>query len=152
EAVCGSLAAGLVTGSERRYSAPGNYTDTLEQAAEALRQAREFMSRMNGPPMSEEKKARLTRTFHALGPASRLVETAREVPDFGGLTSDPEDVRASELCADAMRYTVAALRGLSETHHTGQSPAEPAVAADDLLIQLERCAKSLAEFRASHRN
>jgi phosphate:Na+ symporter len=88
EAVCGSLAAGLVAGSGRRYSAPGNYIDTLEQAAEALRQAREFMSRINGPPMSEEEQEWLTSKLHALDHASRLVETAREVSDFGGLASD----------------------------------------------------------------
>jgi phosphate:Na+ symporter len=121
--------------------------------------------------MSEEEHEWLTSTLHALDHASRLVETAREVPDFGGLASDPEDVPAAELCADAMRYTivvakevagvpadrlhtetVAALRGLPEAHHTGQSSGEPAVAADDLLIRLERCAKSLAELGTSHRS
>ena len=171
DAVCGSIAAALAAGSQRRYSVQRNCIDTLEQAAEALRQAREFMSRINGPPMSEEEQEWLKSTLHALDHASRLVETAREVPDFGGLASDTEDVRAAELCAEAMRYTiivakevagvpadrlhtgtVAALRGLSEAHHAGQSSEEPAIGVDDLLIRLERCAKSLAELRTSHRS
>jgi phosphate:Na+ symporter len=54
-----------------------------------LRQAQEFMSRMNGPPESEEEQERLTSTLHALDHASRLAETAREAREFKELANAP---------------------------------------------------------------
>lgn len=171
EAMCGSLASVLAAASRRQNGAPGKYITAVEQAADAFRQAQEFMSRIDGPPVSEEEQTRLTSTLHALDHASRLAETAKETPEFSTLAGAPEDIRAAGLCADAMRFaTIVAeqvagvtagrfdaaaiepprkLRGSPDTNPASE---EPAISLDDVFIGLEHCAKSLDELRSNHRS
>jgi phosphate:Na+ symporter len=168
--VCGSLAPALATAS-REASAPGKYIDAVQQAADALRQAKEFMSGMNGPPESEDEQRRLTSTLHAIDHASRLAETANEGTEFGAVNSGPEDVRAVQLCAEAMRSAAVVAREVAvppagrcdatPIETPWEAPGSPAADAlseaaamstDDALIQLEHCAKTLGELRSSHRS
>jgi phosphate:Na+ symporter len=121
------------------------------------------MSEVSGPPESEKEQERLTRTLHALDHASRLAEIAREKGEFASVPSGSEDVRAAELCAEAMRNAVLiagqvgalpdapdqaapveALDGKKEVAANG-APTEQAMA------QLEHCAKTLRELQLAHR-
>jgi phosphate:Na+ symporter len=168
--VCESLAPALAAASRRQERAPEKAVDTVEHAAEALRQAQEFMSRMNGPPESEEEQERLTSTLHALDHASRLAETAREAREFKELANAPDDMRAAALCDDAMRYATivakevagiaagsfhaAAIEPSRKTpasSDTNPAPEQPAISTDDAFLRLEHCAKSLAQLRSNHR-
>jgi phosphate:Na+ symporter len=148
--MCGSLAPALAAASRLQNGAAGKYINAVEQAADALRQAQEFMSRMDGPPVSEEEQTRLTSTLHALDHASRLAETAKEAPEFSVLVSAPEDVRAAGLCADAMRFATivakqvagvtagrfdAPPRKLRGSPDTNSASGEPAISSDDAFIQ-----------------
>jgi phosphate:Na+ symporter len=92
--ICGSIGEALAS---RRDAA------SVAEATDALRQAREFMSESSGPPESESEQERLTSTLFALDHASRLAEVAAEKGDLASSASGPEDVRAAELCAEAMR-------------------------------------------------
>jgi phosphate:Na+ symporter len=168
--VCGSLAPVLPAASRRQNGAPGKYIDAVEQAADVLRQAQEYISRMEGPPVSEEEQTRLTSTLHALDHASRLAETAKEAPEFSVLVSAPEDGRAVELSADAMRFATivakqvagvtagrfdaAAIEPPRKLRSPDTNPAseEPAISSDDAFIRLEHCAKSLDDLRSNHRS
>ena len=66
----------------------------MSEIADALRQAREFMSSVNGPPESEDEQRRLTSTLHALDHASRLAEVAGETVEFDKGGHGPEEERA----------------------------------------------------------
>lgn len=140
-------------------------------AADALRQAQEFMSAVSGPPESEDEQARLTSTLHALDHASRLAETARDEADFGRSSGGPEDMRATEMCAEAMRGAAALAAEVAAlpTSPAHAIPIEPeggskgafdpekkrvatGASTEQTLAQLEQCAKALGELRKSHRS
>ena len=53
---------------------------TASAVADALRQAREFLSDVSGPPDSGAEEFRLTSTLHALDHASRFADIARRKP------------------------------------------------------------------------
>ena len=55
------------------------------------------------PPESEDEQRRLTSTLHALDHASRLAETAGEEAVLGSVSNGPDELRAVQLCAEAMR-------------------------------------------------
>jgi len=130
---------------------------SVPEAADALRQAQVFMSDVNGPPESDDEQRRLTSTLHALDHASRLAETMGEEAAFGTVSSGPDDVRAAQLCAEAMRNAASIAGGvaaLPEHEMPGSSEAAldtPATSAEDALVRLERCAKALVELRSTHR-
>ena len=137
--------------------------DAVIEASDALRQAREFMSEVSGPPESEKEQERLTRTLHALDHASRLAEVAGEKGDFALVPIGSEGAGAAELCAEAMRNAVLiadevgalpddpdqaapveALDGKKEVAANG-APTEQA------MVQLEHCAKTLSELQLNYR-
>jgi phosphate:Na+ symporter len=99
-AVCASIDTALATTGERR--AVGPVKGSVAEAADALRQAREFMSRVDSPPESKDEQRRFTSTLHALDHALRLAETAGDVVELD-MSGGSEDGRAAKLCADAMR-------------------------------------------------
>src|ERR1700757_33811 len=80
--MCKSLAPVLAAGK------PGASVSVAE-AADALRQAQEFMSAVSGPPQSEDEQGRLTSTLHALDHASRLAEAVGDEAEFGTPTGGP---------------------------------------------------------------
>jgi phosphate:Na+ symporter len=168
-AMCEPLATALAAGSPGTSPRPRKVS--VVDAADALRQAREFMSEASGPPESEEEQGRLTSTLHALDHASRLAETVGEEAEFGPRTDGPEDMRAPEVCAEAMRGAAslaAEVAGLP-TSPGHAAPIEPAggseepldlekelpatgASTEQTLAQLGHCANALGELRKDHRS
>src|SRR6201999_1063563 len=156
--VCGSIEAALVaqTGAE---PIQGKHTISADDAVDALRQAQVFLSDVAGPPDTEDEQRWLTSTLHALDHASRLAEAAGGV-DFASVRGGPDDLRAGQLCADAMRITAAVADDVATLPGIEQSPlASPAAASsakapptDETLVQLERCATELEQLQLSHRS
>ncbi|UHQ19723.1 Na/Pi symporter [Lysobacter sp. KIS68-7] len=130
-AICGSLGKDAVLAA---------------QAGDALRQAWRFMSEASGPPESEAEQAQLTRTLHALDEATRLVEVAGEQGEFRAASSEPDDVRAAELCAEAMRNAVLIADDVVALPGAGHRGATESALAD-----LERCATLLRDHQQAHR-
>jgi phosphate:Na+ symporter len=167
-ATCGSLDAALAAASRGESIRPGKDAASVLEAADALRQAQEFMSDVNGPPESKDEQRRLTSTLHALEHASRLAETAGEEAEFGTLNRGPDDVRAAQLCAEAMQ-SAASLAGeiaapsaardrmtLIESRRDRPESADAAfdvtaTSTDEALVRLEHCAKTLDELQRAHR-
>lgn len=149
-------ALGRMCGAIGEALAVRNKAASIADAGDALRQAREFISEVCGPPTSEEEQARLTRTLHALDDATRLAEVAGENREWRAACSAAEDVRAAELCTDVMRNVVVvadevgALPGDSEL----DGDDEAAAASESLettVAQLEHCASELRDLQAVHR-
>jgi phosphate:Na+ symporter len=168
EAVCGSVETRLATAGRGATAGPEKDAVTVAEAADALGQARIFMSDVDGPPESEDEQRRLTSTLHALDHASRLAETAREGGEFGATGTQPSDARAAQLCAEAMQYAAAIARGVATSpdghpHATplaakpeapvppDAGPGVPAMSVEQTLGQLQYCAKALGELRRAHR-
>jgi phosphate:Na+ symporter len=170
ETMCGSLATALsATNHDASVRAKPNIVPTAE-AASALRQAQEFMSEVSGPPESEDEQRRLTGTLHALDHASRLVETVGEQAEFGMPPGRSQEMRAVEVCAEAMRKAASlaaevALVPASSDYLTEIKPrtapmrslapekelAATGAPTEQALAQLEYCAKTLGELRKDHR-
>jgi phosphate:Na+ symporter len=170
-AACGSLEAALAAANggqviqARREAAPAR------AATDALRQAKEFMLGVNGPPESEEEQRRLTSTLHALDHAVRLAEAAGNGAELGTVKSGPEDARAAQLCTEAMqsaalvggevaasphaRDYAAPARSACETPgspDTSAAFAASSISIEQALVRLESCAKALHELRGTHRS
>jgi phosphate:Na+ symporter len=136
---------------------------SVTDASDALRQAREFMSEVSGPPESQVEEARLTNTMHALDHASRLAEAAGKRGEIASMPDGSEDLRAAELCAEAMRNAVLVadqVGALPEVPHQAASVEalreEKAVAANEAsteqaIVRLKQCAKALRKFQQVHR-
>src|SRR5262249_58840153 len=60
-------------------------------------------SEMTEPPETEAERLRMTSTLHALDHASRLVEVLADGGLPGQQAGAPHDLRAAELCAQALR-------------------------------------------------
>jgi phosphate:Na+ symporter len=159
---CGSIDARLAGPAEsvRR----GDDAASVQEAADALRQAQMFLSDVTGPPDTDDEQRRLTSTLHALDHASRLTEVANGGIDFGSVGGGPEDIRAGELCTEAMRSAAAIARDVAAPVPAAGSPrvmpdaldtdtvADPgAASADKVIAELERCATQLGDVRRTHR-
>ena len=135
----------------------------VKEAAEALEKALEFMSDVSGPPETDDEQRRVTSTLHAMDHATRLAEIAGEKVDFRPAKGGPEDLRAAELCADAMRNAASvaaeAVGPASDrappTGTQANSPGPPetgaAFDAPAALVRLEKSARALGELRIAHR-
>jgi phosphate:Na+ symporter len=153
-AMCGSIGEALTAGKN---------AVSVTEAGDALRQAREFMSEVTGPPESEEEQERLTRTMHALDNASRLAEVPSEKGELASVPSGSEDVRARELCAEAMRNAVVIageVDALPDAPHQaasvealdgGKAVAVDGAPTEQAMAQLEQCAKTLRDLQVPHR-
>jgi phosphate:Na+ symporter len=164
-AMCNCVEAALATASRGEVFRPGSKPVSVQDVADALRQAQVFMSDMSGPPESEDEQRRLTSTLHALDHASRLAETAGEEFDFRTVNSGPDEAHAALLCAQAMQDAasvaseVAAssvIRDYTTPHESRDGSPEPAEARSTLdasgaLVRLEQSAKALGEVRQAHR-
>jgi phosphate:Na+ symporter len=103
ETVCGSVGVALLGASNDGVPGLGKSGLTVAAAADALRQAQEFISDVSSPPDSKAEELRLTSTLHALDHASQLAKIAREESEFATMKGGSEDVRAGQLCAEAMQ-------------------------------------------------
>ena len=149
-ALCGSMEAALVTRGE---PVRGKDAISVHEAGHALRQAQVFLSDVAGPPDTEDDQRRLTSTLHALDHTSRLAETAAAI-DFGVVSGGPDDARANELCADAMRIATAVADdvALSRVDASRGACGAEALSTDEALVQLERCATELEKLQHGHRS
>jgi phosphate:Na+ symporter len=171
ETMCGSLATTLLAAYPLASAPPSKNVVPAAEAADALRQAQEFLSEASGPPESVDEQRRLTSTLHALDHASRLAETVAEEAGFGTTPGGSQDMRAAEVCAAAMRSAtslaaeVAALPASSDrdipigpgtepkgSFDSGEGPGASGGATEQALAQLERCAKELGALRRDHRS
>jgi phosphate:Na+ symporter len=165
--ICTSVDASLATTSGVGAVHSGKAVFSVPEAGDALRQAQVFMSDVDGPPESEDEQRRLTNTLHALDHASRLAETASDGAEFGSASNESEDLRPAQLCAEAMRHAAsiaAKVAALPEPHATKirrDTLGSPSIDAashsgaestDQDLLELERCAKALADLRRTHRS
>ena len=162
--MCSSVEAALVAAHRGEAVRPDKDAISVPEAAEALRQARVFLSDVAGPPDSDDEQQRLTSTLHALDHASRMAEAAIGEVDFGTVRGGPDDARAGQLCADAMRSAasvageVEALPGIAQSSRAtpvsrGISGSGAAtVSTEEALAQLKRCASELAGLQPSHRS
>jgi phosphate:Na+ symporter len=132
---------------------------SVARASDALRQAREFMAEVSAPPDSKEEQERLTHTLYALTYASRLAEVASDAGELelGAMPSGAEDMRARELCVEAMQNAVMIAETIvsppsapaaAAAPESGTLPDSPAQHA---LIELEYCAIRLEDLRRPHR-
>jgi phosphate:Na+ symporter len=148
--VCGSVETALAAAGRGEPVRPGKDAVSVPEAAEALRQAQVFLSDVTGPPDSDDEQRRLTSTLHALDHASRLAETAGEGVDFGAVGAAPDDLRARQICADAMRSAASVASEVVAPPGAAKS-ALTAPSTEEALVRLERCATELEELRRTHR-
>jgi len=161
---CGSIEAALAAASRGEPVRPGKDAVSVPEAAEALRQAQVFLSDVTGPPDTDDEQRQLTSTLHALDHASRLAETASGGIDFAIVRGGPDDVRAGQLCADAMRSAASVAGEVATLPAIVQSPrvtpasrgadstsGAAAVSTEEAHVELERCARELGELRRHHR-
>jgi phosphate:Na+ symporter len=162
EAMCGSLATALGPTNPGASAASGKNAVSVAEAADALRQAQEFLSEASSPPESEDEQRRLTSTVHALDHASRLAEIVGE-GQLAAPSSGPEDMRATEVCAEAMRGAASLAAEVAALPASSQVGAKEVLGPDKELLateastepaiaDLEHCAKSLGELRRDHRS
>jgi phosphate:Na+ symporter len=160
-AVCQSL-VGVLAGT----LPPDKAAPSAQEATGALSQAQQFMSEVSGPPESLAERRRLTATMHALDHAARLAEVATET-DTWTVHDGAEAVRATQLCADALKCTaeiaahVAAAPGsrLTDDAQRKTLSLEPldgpivgsASPMQETLLRLEQSAKDLHSLQKGHR-
>jgi phosphate:Na+ symporter len=156
-AVCGSVEAALAAATRGEPAARKDPV-SVHEAADALRQAQIFLSDVAAPPGTDDEQRRLTRTLHALDHASRLAETAGGM-DFATVRGGPDDARAGELCADAMRIATSVADDVARLPGVDPSPPASPAASDgktlstaQALAQLERFAAELEELKRTHRS
>jgi len=138
---------------------------SVQDAADALRQAQIFLSEVTGPPDTDDEQRRLTSTLHALDHASRLSDVANGEVNFASIGDGPEDIRAAELCAEAMRSAAAIACGVATPPRpSGSQPISPvlhgadamigpcAIPTDEAIVELERCTTQLGEVLRTHRS
>lgn len=66
---------------------------SITESAVVLRQARDFLSDVSGPPDSDSEELRLTGALHALDHISRLAEIAGEAPESPTAKDGPDETR-----------------------------------------------------------
>jgi phosphate:Na+ symporter len=143
-----SVATSLAGGTGR--AGPGVAT-----AAAALEKVRDFLSELKEPPETEAERWRMTSTLHALDHASRLAEILADGGLPGPSTGGPDDLRAAELCKQAMRWTQTIDESI--TGESGLSPrAEPigwsaSAEVSSALAEVESAAKALNAMLPKHR-
>jgi phosphate:Na+ symporter len=163
--ICESVGAALTAASDKGAASVEKSAASVTEAADALGKALEFMSDVSGPPQDEDEQRRVTSTLHALDHATRLAETAGEQAGLIKTKVGPEDARAAELCAEAMRCAasiadevVAAPGDIDENPigarggPPGSSEAGATLAPQATLARLQEAAKALGALRLTHRS
>jgi phosphate:Na+ symporter len=129
---------------------------TVREASAALDQARDFLSKVTGPLVSEQEQRWLISTVHALDHTARLVEVTQESAKIEATLDSPDERRAVKLYAEAMR-TAAEAAGPMARASVSPFDAAAVVASPGDAVKVEtverlgRCAQELAGLRAEHR-
>ncbi len=144
-----------LTVSALQGASPGKTGLTASAVADALRQAREFLSDVSGPPDSGAEEFRLTSTLHALDHASRFADIAREEANLTVAKDTAEDDRAYELCEEAMRNAALTVKDIAAETALSDA-AEPIKSLDTLgaasaLACAEQCANMLRDLQRKYR-
>ena len=164
--ICGSVDTALTAASNGGAVQIEKSAASVTEAAEALEKALKFMSDVSGPPEDEDEQRRVTSTLHALDHATRLAETASGEAAFTTTKGGPEDVRAAELCAEAMQCAASVAAEVAaepadidrarpieaRRNATGSPEADATLAAPAALVRLEKAAKALGALRLAHRS
>jgi len=150
QALCGSMMSSL------DHAGAAESVPSISAAAEALEQAREFLSEVSGPSTSEEEELRLTSTLHALDHASRFADIAREELAFEGAKGGSEDERVVQFFEETLGSAALAVSDVAD--ETGLSDAgEPIKSLDtpsaaSALTKVQQGAQALRELRRAHRS
>ena len=164
--ICGSVDTALTAASNGGAVQIEKSAASVTEAAEALEKALKFLSDVSGPPEDEDEQRRVTSTLHALDHATRLAETASGKAVFTTAKGGPEDVRAAELCAEAMQCAASVAAEVAaepadidrarpikaRRNATGSPEADATLAAPAALVRLEEAAKALGALRLAHRS
>ncbi|HLY00744.1 MAG TPA: Na/Pi symporter [Roseiarcus sp.] len=123
--------------------------------AAALAEAREFLSDLKVAPQTDAERHRMTGTVHALDHVSRMIEVLGEGGPPGPASGGEDDLRAAELCKQAMRWggavadSITAESALSErSEPIGWTATPDAKAA---LAEAESAARALRAMQRGHR-
>jgi phosphate:Na+ symporter len=149
ETMCASIGEALTATIGGTPLSAGKQAILLAGAGNALSQAQQFISDASGPPQSHEEEERLTCTLHALDHASRLAEVASGRGEIESPTM-AEDVRAAELCTEAMRYA-ASIAAEVGTLPDDAGRAAPLDVPEPAMVRLEGCARTLGELQPAYR-
>jgi phosphate:Na+ symporter len=128
----------------------------VREASAALDQARDFLSKVTGPLVSEQEQRWLISTVHALDHTVRLAEATQESAKIDGTLDSPDERRAVKLYEQALR-TAAEAAGPMARASVSPSDAVAAVARPgdasevEALERLARYAQELAGLRVEHR-
>jgi phosphate:Na+ symporter len=120
-----------------------------------LEEARDFLSELKEPPETEAERLRMTSTLHALDHASRLATVVADGAHVGPPHAAPYDLRAAELCAQAM--DAAQVVGASITAESALSARAPPIGWDIspevavALVEVKRAARDLDALQRDHR-
>jgi phosphate:Na+ symporter len=157
-AVCGSVESTLAAADRGEPARPDAAAASVAEAADALSKAQVFLSDVAGPPDDAGEQERLTSTLHALDHASRLVDAVSGGIDFGTMKGGgADDMRAGQLCADAMSIAVAIADDVVAPPDTATSESATladgaAAPTEQRAVELERNAKELSELRRNFRS
>ena len=154
------VVAGVLTTTAASISAAlsGGAGPPAQNAAAAiatLEEVRDFLSELKEPPETEPERLRMTSTLHALDHASRLAEVLADSGHPGESAGAPHDLRAVELCAQAMRAAQAIGRSItSESALSAQAaPIGWSISSEiaAALAEVEEAARDLDALQRDHR-
>src|SRR6516225_1220486 len=128
----------------------------LREASGSLDQARDFLSKVTGPLVSEQEQRWLISTVHALDHTVRLVEATQESAKIEVTLDGPDEQRAVKLYAEAMRAATEAAgpmaRASASPSDAAGARARPGGAGEvEAVERLGRHAQELGGLRAEHR-
>ena len=148
----GTLAASIAASLSGTAQKPGA---GVAAPAAAVSEAREFLSDLKVAPESDAERHRMTRTLQALDHVSRIIEVLGESGPPGPASGGKDDLRAAELCKQAMRWSgavaesITAESALSERAAPIGWTATPDAAA--ALAEAESAANALGAMQRGHR-
>ncbi|NLS04130.1 Na/Pi cotransporter family protein [Rhizobium sp. P32RR-XVIII] len=123
-------------------------------ATAALEEVRDFLSELKEPPETEAERFRMTSTLHALDHVSRLVEVVAESGLSGQPAGVPHDLRAAELCRQAMRAAQAVAGSITSEAALGPQAASigwnVSSEVEAALAEVEGASRKLDALQRDH--
>ncbi|EIM25408.1 Na/Pi cotransporter family protein [Microvirga lotononidis] len=144
-----------VTAASVSAALSGRGSPAAQAAVATLEEVWNFLSELKEPPETEAERLRMTSTLHALDHASRLAEVVADGRLPGPATGVPHDVRAAELCAQAIGAAQAVGRSITseaalsaKAAPIGWNVSSEVAAA---LAEAEGAARELDALQRDHR-